>query len=136
MTLEVVAGLVRNNEGQILITQRSPRGSHPLDWEFPGGKKEKGETLKAALFRELKEEISIECTKVDFFSRHHHSYSAYDVNLTVFWVEAYTGMVRCNENQVDSKWVSVSDLAGFTFPAANKYIIDCLLALNKACASS
>ena len=54
--VEVVAAVIEH-EGRILIGQRKPSGRHALKWEFPGGKVEPGEELKAALHRELREEI-------------------------------------------------------------------------------
>jgi len=47
-------------EGKVLIGQRKRGGRHPLKWEFPGGKVEPGEDPRAALARELREELSVE----------------------------------------------------------------------------
>jgi len=57
--LEVVAGVLAR-EGTVLICQRKRGGRHPLKWEFPGGKVEPGEELRAALIRELREELSVD----------------------------------------------------------------------------
>jgi mutator protein MutT len=56
--LQVVAGIIER-EGRILICQRKARQTHPLKWEFPGGKVERDETLPQALERELAEELDI-----------------------------------------------------------------------------
>ena len=50
-----VAGLVTNADGHVLMVL-SPR----RDWEFPGGQVEEGETLTAALEREVREETGIQ----------------------------------------------------------------------------
>ena len=55
----VVAGVLER-AGKILIGQRKTTGSHPLKWEFPGGKVEPGEEPRAALARELLEELGID----------------------------------------------------------------------------
>ncbi len=47
-------------DGKILIGQRKRGGRHPLKWEFPGGKVEPGEEARAALARELREELNVE----------------------------------------------------------------------------
>jgi mutator protein MutT len=57
----VVAALIEQN-GRMLICQRSRSGSFPLSWEFPGGKVEPGESLSQALARELQEELGVACT--------------------------------------------------------------------------
>ena len=57
--VEVVAAVIMR-DGKILICQRKRGGRHPLKWEFPGGKVEPGEEGRAALSRELREELNIE----------------------------------------------------------------------------
>lgn len=56
----VVAGLIENDKGEILLTQRTENQSYSLLWELPGGKIEPGEDPKSALARELKEEIGVD----------------------------------------------------------------------------
>ena len=59
MRTHVVAGVLRDAQGRVLLAQR-PRGKqHAGYWEFPGGKVESGETPQAALIRELVEELGI-----------------------------------------------------------------------------
>jgi len=57
--LDVVAAFMMR-EGKILICQRKAGGRHPLKWEFPGGKVESGEDPRAALRRELREELGVD----------------------------------------------------------------------------
>ena len=54
--IEVSAGLVFRN-GQLLITQRHADAHLGGLWEFPGGKREPGETFEECLIRELREEL-------------------------------------------------------------------------------
>ena len=56
--LQVVAAIIER-DGSVLIGRRRPEQSHPLQWEFPGGKVEPGETPEQALARELGEELAI-----------------------------------------------------------------------------
>jgi 8-oxo-dGTP diphosphatase len=55
-----VAAAVIERDGRILIGQRKRGSRHSLKWEFPGGKLEPGETPRAALLRELREELAIQ----------------------------------------------------------------------------
>jgi 8-oxo-dGTP diphosphatase len=57
--MQVVAAVIER-DGMILIGQRKRSGRHPLKWEFPGGKVEPGEDPRAALVRELREELGVE----------------------------------------------------------------------------
>jgi 8-oxo-dGTP diphosphatase len=61
--VEVVAAVIEQEgpDGKlILIGQRKAGGRHALKWEFPGGKVEPGEDPRAALVRELREELAID----------------------------------------------------------------------------
>jgi len=58
-TIRVAAALIVRR-GKILVGQRKKGDSHPLKWEFPGGKVERGETPRDALARELEEELGIQ----------------------------------------------------------------------------
>ena len=58
--IEVAAGVVKNAEGRILICRR--KGALEGMWEFPGGKREKGETFQQCLERELMEELELPVT--------------------------------------------------------------------------
>jgi 8-oxo-dGTP diphosphatase len=57
---EVAVGVLIDAEGRFLLTSRPPGKAYAGYWEFPGGKVEEGETIEAALVRELHEELGIE----------------------------------------------------------------------------
>ena len=57
--LHVAVGVIKNTDGQILISLRKPSLHQGSLWEFPGGKLELGETAQQALIRELNEELNI-----------------------------------------------------------------------------
>ena len=59
--LSVAAGVLLV-DGRVLVGQRPAGGRHALQWEFPGGKIESGESASAALVRELREELAVEAT--------------------------------------------------------------------------
>ena len=82
--MEVVAAVIKH-DGNILIGQRKPRGRHGLKWEFPGGKVEPGEGLRAALVRELREELGIEAQIGEEIERYDFSYAAGQLTRLVFF---------------------------------------------------
>ena len=57
--LIVVAGVIERDARILICRRRADARHHPLKWEFPGGKVEPGEEPRAALARELGEELGI-----------------------------------------------------------------------------
>jgi len=82
--MEVVAAVIER-EGQILIGQRKARGRHGLKWEFPGGKVEPGEEPRAALVRELREELGIDAQIGEEIERYDFSYDTQPTTHLIFF---------------------------------------------------
>jgi 8-oxo-dGTP diphosphatase len=112
--LQVVAGILAER-GRILIGQRSARQSHPLQWEFPGGKVEPGETFARALKRELEEELGIRKVQARELTRYQFSYPGKQPILLIFFqVTRYAGEVR-NRIFQDLRWETPERLCDFDF---------------------
>jgi len=123
MVVHVVAGVIYNATGEVLIAKR-PNDKHQGGlWEFPGGKLESNETRAQALARELKEELGIVITHSQPLIRIRHDYPDKSVLLDVWQVDSFSGEAHGKEGQ-DVAWVALSDLDRFHFPAANKPIIN------------
>ena len=88
--IEVVGGILWRGES-FLAAQR-PEG-HPQAgfWEFPGGKVEPGETLEAALSRELAEELSLSVRHSHFWRTVEHDYGFRAVRLHFFHITEFSG---------------------------------------------
>src|SRR5688572_28642835 len=71
--IQVSAGLIFRS-GQLLITQRHADAHLGGLWEFPGGKREPGESFEQCLARELKEELGIEVVVGELFESVTHAY--------------------------------------------------------------
>lgn len=69
-----VAAAVVWRDGRILLTQRPPGGPLGLLWEFPGGKIEPGETVAAALEREIREELGVAAAPGEALETVQHRY--------------------------------------------------------------
>ena len=89
--INVVAAIIINKEGKILITQRNFKKSQGGLWEFPGGKINMGETPEEALKRELLEEFNDEIKvghQVSSTSIYHYDFG--EVHLTVYFARLMT----------------------------------------------
>lgn len=132
-------------QSRILIAKRADHQHQGGLWEFPGGKVEAGESVQAALLRELEEELGLQSSFDDMrplISIPFH-YPDKSVLLDVWAVYNATDFLKADDVELlDSKlsdsglvgkegqplvWVEQSELANYAFPAANKAIIDALL---------
>jgi len=120
--LQVAVGVVKNLEGEILISLRHAGLHQGGLWEFPGGKIELFETAEQALARELNEELNITATAATPLITINHQYPDLSVQLKVFLVEQFSGEARSCEGQL-FKWVRPEELGHYAFPAANQPII-------------
>ena len=62
--IEVSAGVIYDEGGRILLCQRGEGRANAHLWEFPGGKREAGESAEDCLVRELMEELNLPVTDV------------------------------------------------------------------------
>jgi 8-oxo-dGTP diphosphatase len=112
--LQVVAAILRRGE-QVLICRRTARQSHPLQWEFPGGKVEPGETPAQALERELQEELGIASATGKEIERYYYRYPGRTaITLIFFEVTGYTGEPR-NLIFEEMRWEHPRNLPQFDF---------------------
>ncbi len=124
--MKVAVAVIYDEQQRVLITKRPEHVAHGGMWEFPGGKLEKDELPFAALIRELKEEVDIDILEYSFLDSVLHHYEERTVDLLVFLVKKYHGKAACKEAQSDLRWVNLSELDLYNFPAANKKIIKLL----------
>ena len=122
------AGLVWKGD-RILIARRPEEGLLGGLWEFPGGKKEPGETLEECVRRELREELGVEVEVGQEFARVRHAYTHFRITLHVYHCRYLGGEPRCNAC-TDFRWVRPQELEHFPFPRANKLIVERLLNLQ------
>jgi 8-oxo-dGTP diphosphatase len=96
---EVAVGIVFNAQGQALFAQRPPGKPYAGWWEFPGGKIEAGESVQAALARELQEELGLNIGPVQRWITRLHVYPHATVQLHFCKVTQWQGPPQSLEQQ-------------------------------------
>jgi 8-oxo-dGTP diphosphatase len=94
-----VAAAVIERPGEFLLAQRPAGKPYPGYWEFPGGKIEPGEDARAALVRELREELGIEVREATPWITRVYAYTHATVRLHFFRVSAWDGEAQPLEDQ-------------------------------------
>ncbi|MGA9333207.1 MAG: Nudix family hydrolase [Rudaea sp.] len=123
--IHVVAGVLRDAEGRVLLTQR-PAGKHLAGmWEFPGGKCEAGEGPETALRRELREELGIHADALQHLIAVPWQYPEKSVLLNVYRVTGYSGATHGREGQA-LRWESLAALDQIQMPDADRPVITAL----------
>jgi 8-oxo-dGTP diphosphatase len=124
--VHVVAGVIRDARGRVLLARRTEGRDLSGLWEFPGGKVEPGETPEAALARELHEELGIEAAVgarlIDVPQRYPHK----RLRLDVRDIAAWSGTPRGLDGQALA-WVPPRKLADYPMPPADRPVVAALL---------
>lgn len=123
--IEVVAGVITDKRGRILLSRRTPNRDMPGLWEFPGGKREAGETPEAALARELDEELGIRVTVGAPLITVPQQYPSKRLRLDVRHVVHWDGVPRGREGQALA-WVAADKLGRYSMPPADLPVVAAL----------
>jgi 8-oxo-dGTP diphosphatase len=119
--LAVVAGVLVDAHGRVLIAQRAATGSEAGKWEFAGGKIRPGETAPAALRRELREELGIGVDAASELAVVRWRGPPRSLNLHTFRVGAWRGDPHAREHQ-QLRWIAPSELIRYPMPAPDRPI--------------
>ena len=97
--VDVAVGVLIDPNGRFLITSRPAGKVYAGHWEFPGGKVEAGESIEAALQRELQEELGITIGAAQAWKTTLHDYPHALVRLHFCKVFAWSGEFEMRESQ-------------------------------------
>ena len=121
--INVVAAVIKDENGKILITQRNLQKDQGGLWEFPGGKIEPNETREDAIIREIKEELDIDIKADNYLEEKVFNYPEKDINLIALKCSKINGKIKLLEHE-DSRWVDNSELEKFEFAPADIFIVE------------
>ncbi len=144
--IDVALAIIKDKQGRYLVAQRPATSDYAGYWEFPGGKREAGESRLQALKRECSEELGIKVQharplfrwayeyKVNAEGREGPpvlsrgqalGYSDRHVRLDAWLVDGYSGEAHGAEGQ-QIRWLLPNEFSGYRFLEANKVLMKVL----------
>ena len=122
----VVAAAIICRKDMILLARRMPESHLGGLWEFPGGKKEFGETLEDCLRREVREELGVDISEPLPFHALHYQYPEKVVELNFYTCSIIQGIPRALEC-AEIAWVYKHELNSYAFPPADIPVVHKIL---------
>ena len=128
MAITVVAGIIQDSEGLLLCAKRGDWKDAAGKWEFPGGKPKTGESLEAALIREIQEELSVEIRVLRLFDRSTTVVGDKEIDLACFSCELVGEKPVSSTDHSELRWVKESEMSKLDWaepdlPAVKKLLI-------------
>jgi 8-oxo-dGTP diphosphatase len=122
--VHVVAAVLRDRRGRVLLARRTAGRDLAGAWEFPGGKVEPGERPEAALIRELKEELGIDVNEACLapFVFTSHAYESFHLLMPLYLCRRWSGTVQAHEHSA-LKWVRPAQLSDWPMPPADEPLV-------------
>jgi len=126
---QIAVGLIVNGNSELLIALRPNNVMLGGLWEFPGGKRQSGESLHQTVTRELNEELGVEVEVFEKYRQLKHAYSHFKITLHAYWCRITEGDPQ-PRSSMELKWVTLNEIDDYPFPKANKTLIEGLQSLN------
>lgn len=123
-TIRVVAAVIADDldhPTKILATERG-YGEFKGQWEFPGGKIEKGETPEEAIRREIREELEVEIEVGSLLGTIEYDYPNFHLSMDTFLAKVREGTIVLKEAEA-AKWLTKSSLDTVGWFPADQTII-------------
>lgn len=118
---QVAVGIL-HRDGLVLACQRKKTALYPLQWEFPGGKVESGESPTDALIRELREELGIITKHANEFHRQEWDYG--DLAYRVFYYEVHEFSGEPENRAFETiRWVKPEELLQMNILEGNRDVV-------------
>lgn len=124
--IHVLAGVLTDARGRVLLARRTEGRDLAGLWEFPGGKREPGESAEQALARELEEELGIRVELGAPLITVPHRYPHKRLRLDVRRIAGWEGTLKGLDGQALA-WVPRSKLASYAMPGADRPVVAALL---------
>lgn len=127
--IDVVAAIIKNKDGKILIAQRNFKKSQGGLWEFPGGKIEINESKEEAIVREIKEELNMDIVCDSYFDEKVYKYPDKTIRLIALNCTMNNEQYEILEHE-QIKWIELDEFNNFEFAPADTYFVNKIVKKN------
>ena len=117
-----VSAAVIHRDGKIFATQRG-YGEYKGKWEFPGGKREEGESGEETLYREIREELDSKVKIEKLICTTDYDYPTFHLTMDVYLSTLIEGKLTLLEHE-DAQWVSLDSIDDLDWLPADWSVID------------
>lgn len=110
----MVAAIIEDTDGRLLVGRRAAHKASAGRWEFPGGKPEAGESEPAALEREIFEELGVVVRVIRLFDKSvtEVSGAGLAIELACYACELVGAEPVASTDHDELRWVLPSELSG------------------------
>jgi 8-oxo-dGTP diphosphatase len=121
---DVVVAVVRDGE-RVLVARRPPEAHLGGHDEFPGGRRETGESLEEACVREVKEELGLAVRVVKLLAVAWHEDAERRLALSFYECacDGPTEVAPALAEKRAARWVAIGELGRLDFPPANRDVL-------------
>ena len=123
---DVAAAVTIRRDGRVLVAQRNVEDMLGGLWEFPGGKREDGETLPQCLVREMHEELDVEVEVGELLAVVRHAYTHFRITLHAFLCRLAAGEPRCLDCAA-FRWVTPDELDALPMSVVDRKVARALV---------
>lgn len=106
----------------MLAVQRGPESSHPMKWEFPGGKIQENETAEHAIVREIQEELLVQIGELTPLDSIVFDYGEKQIGLIPFVCKINSGQIILTEHMA-MQWFSLDEWESIDWAGADRELI-------------
>ena len=129
---QVVGAVIVDSLAQprrVLAARRARSNALRGRWEFPGGKVEPGESVEAALIREVQEELDVTLMLGEELKPPGNTWRLISdiVGLRLFWAEIFVGTPAPGEDHDEVRWLDAAELSSVNWLDADRAALPAVL---------
>ena len=121
-TIRVSAAIIFNDKNEILIAERG-YGDYKGYWEFPGGKRQEGESGEDAAIREIWEELEMDIKVDSFFSTIEYDYPTFHLTMDSYLAHSKSDNINVKEH-LAIKWSNIEELDDINWLPADVLVVE------------